>query len=77
LPLLELSSPVETEFLNTPADLSSSASDKSFITNAKVVLEAENSNSQTILKSMSEAVKMAPTRVAEVKQRTEENRVVL
>ena len=75
--LLELSSPVETEFLSTPADLSSSASDKSFTTKPKVVLEAENSSSQTVLESPSEPVRIAPARVAEVKHRTEENRIVL
>ena len=75
--LPELSSPVETEFLSTPADLSSSTSDKSFIIKAKVVLDAENSNSQTIPKLLSESVKIAPARVAEVKHRTEENRIVL
>jgi hypothetical protein len=73
----ELSSPVETEFLSTPADLSSSASDKSFITKPKVVLDAENSNSQTIPKPLSDPAKIAPAKVAEVKHRTEENRIVL
>jgi hypothetical protein len=75
--LPELSSPVETEFRKTPADLSSSASDKSFMIKAKLVLETENSNNQIIPKSRSEPAKIAPTRVAEVKHRTEEKRIVL
>jgi len=75
--LLALSAPVETAFLDTPANLSSSASDKSFRIKAKVVLEAENSNNQSILKLLGEPARIAPTRVAEVKHRTEENRIVL
>ena len=77
LHLPKLSSPVETGFLNTPADLSSSASDRSFMMKAKDVLKAENISSQTIPKSMSEPAKTAPTRVVEVKHSTEENRIVL
>lgn len=75
--LPKLSSPVETGFLNTPADLSSSTSDRSFMVKAKDVLKAENINSQTIPKSMNEPAKTAPTRVVEVKHSTEENRIVL
>jgi hypothetical protein len=44
---------------------------------AKLVLETENSNSQIIPKSRREPVKIAPTRVAEVKHRTEEKRIAL
>ena len=75
LPLL--SSPVETGFLITPADLSSSASDRSFTTKPKAVLNAENINSQTIPRSMNEPAKTAPANVAEVKPSREENRITL
>ena len=77
MPLRLLSSPVEKGFLNTLADLSSSVSDRSFMTKPKAVPSAEKINSHTILKSMSEPVKTAPKTVAEVKHSTEEIRIDL
>jgi len=75
--LLLLSSPVETGFLITPADLSSSASDRSFTTKPKAVLKAEKISSQTVPRSTSEPAKTAPANVAEVNNSRDENRIAL
>jgi len=77
MPLPLLSSPVEKGFLKTPADLSSSASDRSFMTKPKAVLNAENISSQTILESMIELANIAPMNVVEVKDSNVENRTAL
>jgi len=77
MPLFLLRSPVEKGFLSTLADLSSSASDKSFTTKPKDVVDAENINSQRILESMIELANIAPTNVVEVKQSIDENRTAL
>ena len=75
--LLGVSSSVETGFLKTPPDLSSSASHRSFTTKPKAVLDAENTSSQTVPKSMRQPAKIAPATVAEVKKSTEEKRIAL